>query len=77
MDKYRDVNWAQFEMLTSPTDPVEAEGEGSTGGVYEEIQFSFDQVLPGQHPVTGQDRHVGQLAVILELILLESLLAAW
>ena len=51
-------------MLTSPvTDPVEAEGEGRTGGVYEEIHFSFDQVLPGQHPVTGEDCHVGQLAV--------------
>ena len=51
-------------MLTSslsPTDPVEAEGEGRTGGVNEEIELSFDQVLPGQHPVPGQHRHVGQL----------------
>ena len=40
---------------------MEAEGEGRTGGVNEEIELSFDEVLPGQHPVPGQHRHVGQL----------------
>ena len=40
---------------------MEAEGEGRTGGVNQEIELSFDQVLPGQHPVAGQHRHVGQL----------------
>ena len=43
------------------TDPVEAEGEGCTGRVQEEILSGSDHVLPGQHPVAGQYSQVGDL----------------